>query len=167
MNRQHLSFSEKKAICDMYHKGNSVNEIQKITKHARSTIYACLRKFYSGFYGQPFHPTRLQIEKRLYDLFISYQAIYKPFVYSREDICEELHCTIHELESMFRKYKLSHQRLCTYAGQVTLCNTSKMFRDSVSEFAKAHGYSSVRAVVTQAVNEFMLYHGGLEDGSEQ
>ena len=162
----HLSISEKQTICDMYHNGSSVVEITKTAKHARSTVYACLRKCYSSFYGKPFHPTRLQIEKRLYDLFISYSAIYKPFVYSREDICEQLKCSIHELESMFHKYKFRHHRLRTYAGQVTLCNTSKMFRDSVSEFAKANGFKSVREVATLAINEYMLYHGELQEDKE-
>jgi hypothetical protein len=78
-------------------------------------------------------------------------------------------CSIKEFEYMSRKYKLKNQWLKTYAGQVTLCNVSNEFKDSIVEFAKKYGFKSCRAVAVRAINEFMLQYeifGGKETNED-
>jgi hypothetical protein len=143
-------------ICEAYKNGATLTSLSKAFNNSHSVILEYLKRYFEHFYGVPFKNLHERQAVRLAELYNEYQQIYVQGLYTRQQLCNILKCDVQELEAMFRKYNLHHQWLKTYDGQVTLCNTSKEFRDSIKAFADQHGYKSVRAVAVQAINEFML-----------
>lgn len=152
-----------KSVCDLYRQGLSLTEITKKLGITHAQVRSYLKTYYKKIYDEDYVPYAKRHAKALSELYQKYQDIYVPGVYTRKTLCKALDCDVHQLEAMLRRYRLKNQWLKTYAGQVTLCNISKEFRNSVSEFAKAHGFKSVREFTVFAVNEMMLY---LQDKEE-
>lgn len=145
-----------KIICESYRNGMTLSQIAKAFGHDTSVITAYLKRYFEYFYGEPYMPFAQKRQKRLAEIYEQYKEIYAQGLYSRTQICELLDCSLWEFECMLSEYKLNNQWLKTYHRQKTLCNVPEEFYKSVSEFAKENGYKSVRAVATQAINEFML-----------
>lgn len=152
-----------KSVCDLYRQGLSLTEVAKKLGITHAQVRSYLKTYYKKIYDEDYVPYVKRHAKALSELYQKYQDIYVPGVYTRKTLCKALDCDVHQLEAMLRRYRLKNQWLKTYAGQVTLCNISKEFRNSVSEFAKAHGFKSVREFTVFAVNEMMLY---LQDKEE-
>lgn len=152
-----------KSVCDLYRQGLGLTEITKKLGITHAQVRSYLKTYYKKIYDEDYVPYAKRHAKALNELYQKYQDIYVPGVYTRRTLCKALDCDVHQLEAMLRRYRLKNQWLKTYAGQVTLCNISKEFRNSVSEFAKAHGFKSVREFTVFAVNEMMLY---LQDKEE-
>lgn len=146
-----------KSVCDLYRQGLSITEVTKKLGITHAQVRSYLKTYYKKIYDEDYVPYTKRHAKALNELYQKYQDIYVPGVYTRKTLCKALDCDVHQLEAMLRRYGLKNQWLKTYAGQVTLCNISKEFRNSVSEFAKAHGFKSVREFTVFAVNEMMLY----------
>ena len=144
------------AICLAYREGSTVSEISRKFGNDHSVIVAYLKRYFEYFYNEPYQSYAEKKASRLEELYEKYKEIYVQGMYTRSQLCELLSCNVNELEAMIHKYKLNNQWLKTYSGQVTLCNTSNEFRESIKEFAKKYGYKSVRAVAVRAINEFIL-----------
>lgn len=152
-----MNIERGKSVCDLYRQGLTLTEVAKTLGISHSQVEAYLKTYYKKIYDEDFVPYAKKQAKVLSELYQKYQDIYVPGVYTRKTLCKALDCDVHQLEAMLRRYRLKNQWLKTYAGQVTLCNTSKEFRNSVSEFVKAHGFKSVREFTIFAINEMMLY----------
>ena len=158
-----MNIERGKAVCELYRQGLTLTEVAKTLGISHSQVESYLKTYYKKIYDEDFVPYAKKQAKVLSELYQKYQDIYVPGVYTRKTLCKALDCDVHQLEAMLRRYRLKNQWLKTYAGQVTLCNTSREFRDSVSAFAKAHGFKSVREFTIFAINEMMLY---LQDKEE-
>lgn len=158
-----MNIERGKSVCELYRQGLTLTEVAKTLGISHSQVEAYLKTYYKKIYDEDFVPYAKKQAKVLSELYQRYQDIYVPGVYTRKTLCKALGCDVHQLEAMLRRYGLKNQWLKTYAGQVTLCNTSKEFRDSVSEFAKANGFKSVREFTIFAINEMMLYLKDKED----
>ena len=145
-----------KAICVAYKNGLTLTEISKAFGNAHSVIVSYLERYFPMVYGEPYQSYADKKAPRLEELYNKYREIYVQGLYTRQQLCEILGCNVNELEAMICKYNLNNQWLQTYDGQVTLCNTSKEFRNSIRDFANKYGYKSIRAVAVRAINEFML-----------
>ena len=152
-----MNIERGKSVCELYRQGLTLTEVAKKLGISHSQVEAYLKTYYKKIYDEDFVPYAKKQAKVLSELYQKYQDIYVPGVYTRKTLCKALGCDVHQLEAMLRRYGLKNQWLKTYAGQVTLCNTSKEFRDSVFEFAKAYHFKSVREFTIFAINEMMLY----------
>ena len=145
-----------RVICESYRNGMTVSELCRAFDCCHPTIVHYLEKYFEVFYGEGYKPFTEQKKDRLEYLYNGYKELYIRGLYSRNQICEMLGCSVNEFEAMCSRYGLKNQWLKTYAGQVTLCNVSKEFKDSIVKFAKKYGFKSCRAVAVRAINEFML-----------
>lgn len=145
------------AICSLYKQGFTLTEIAKALKTDHSQVERYLKTYYKGIFGEDYKPFAIKKSERLQELYSKYISVYEKGVYTRTQMCELLGCKPLELEAMMRKYNLHHQWLQTYHHQVTLCNTSKEFRNAVKAFCLKHNFKSVREFTVFALNEVMLY----------
>ena len=145
-----------KAICTAYKNGLTVAQIARAFDNEYDNILGYLRRYFEHFYGEPFVSYSEKKKDRIAKIYEDYKSVYVKGLFTRTQLCKILDCNVNELESMFRKYKIKNQWLKTYESQITLCNTSLEFRESIKEFAEKYGYKSVREVAVQAINEFML-----------
>ena len=153
-----MNIQRGKAVCRMYKNGSCASEIAKALNITNHAVYHYLDVYYEKIYDERYITFSEKRKKRLDELYDKYKRVYVQGAFTKAQLCKTLDCTIHELEDMLRKNNLNNQWHKTYANQVTLCNTSKEFRNSIKEFAKEHNYRSVREVVVEAINEFMLFH---------
>ena len=147
-----------RAICCAYRDGMTLSQIARVFKTEHSEVNRYLKKYFEYFYGESYLSCNEKLENRANELYEKYKGVYVRGLYNRTQLCELMGCDIKEFEYMSRKYKLKNQWLKTYAGQVTLCNVSNEFKDSIMGFAKKYGFKSCRAVAVRAINEFMLQY---------
>ena len=153
-----------RAICSAYRAGMTLSQVAKAFDIGHSEVNRYLKRYFEYFYGEKYVSVSERLDSRAKELYAKYNEIYIRGVYNRTKMCEMLGCSIKEFEYMSKRFGLHHQWLQTYAGQVTLCNVSNEFKDSIVEFAKKYGYKSCRAVAVEAINEFMLRKEMCEDG---
>lgn len=153
-----MNIQRGKNICKLYKEGLTLTQIAKQLNINHSQVESYLKNYYEKVYDEKYKKFGEKRKERLAELYNKYKDIYVQGLYSRKELCKELNCNVQELEAMIRKYNLKNQWLKTYQGQETLCNVSHEFRESVKQFAKDNNYRSVRAVIVEAVNEFMMIH---------
>ena len=153
-----MNIQRGKMICKLYKDGFTLTQISKQLDINHSQVESYLRNYYEKIYDEKYRKFSEKRNERLNELYEQYKEVYVQGAFTRTEICKKLNCDVQELEGMIRKFKLKNQWLRTYQGQQTLCNTSREFRESVKQFAKENGYRSVRAVVVEAVNEFMMMY---------
>lgn len=155
-----------KAICASYRSGMTISQISKVFKTEYSEVCRYLTRYFEYFYNEPYKPYSERRSERLEELYNKYTSVYVSGLYTRTQLCEMLDCNVNEFEAMTTKYGLNNQWLKTYDGQMTLCNVSKEFKDSIMEFADKYGFKSCRAVAVTAINEFMLQQMMLHENDE-
>lgn len=149
-----------KAVCKLYREGVTVAQISRDLNLSPCSVRGYLKTYYEKIYDEKAVLPSVKKAERLKDLYDKYQDIYVPGAYDQVEMCDKLGCSLTELQAMSRKYNLHHQWLKTYAGQATLCNVPRAFREDISTRAKKLGYKSVREFTVHAIVELMLY---LED----
>lgn len=152
-----------KAICNMYHEGLTFREISNTLNIPVNSVRGYLKTYYEKIYDTKAEMPSAKRAKRLSELYAKYQQLYTKGAYSQVEMCKKLGCNLTEFYAMCRKYNLQNQWLKTYAGQVTLCNVPRAFREDINAKAKQFGYKSVRAFAVHAIVELMMY---LEDKEE-
>lgn len=155
--------SEKaKVICALYHDGYSLTAIAKNYGCLVNNVVEYLDRWYKRIYGSNWVKLRDKRKVRIEQIHDKFVKVYKPFIYSRAEICRELNCSITEFECMLKTYNLTHLRLQTYGTQKTLCNVPKENFEEYKAYANKLGIS-VRELACRAINEYILFKGGLKD----
>lgn len=148
------------AVLEQFNQGIMPWRIAKTLCLNQNTVYRWLRD------ELPDYRNLSEVKRQRLDfVFNEYIKVYAPGKYSKQDMCAILNCNIEELEAMLFRHGLSHQRLKTYHGQVTLCNVAKDFRKRISDIVgKSNGkYKSVRDFVVQALSLALLYEEDKHD----
>lgn len=141
------------AAFEQFKQGISPWRIAKNLGLNKCTVYRWLRD------ELPSYRNLSEVKRERLDfLFDEYVKVYEPFKFSKQDMCAILDCKIEEFEAMLSRHNLSHQRLQTYHGQVTLCNVAGDFRKRISDVVKnSNGkYKSVRDFVVQKLSIVLL-----------
>ena len=144
-----------KLICEMYNQGQSITSISQQLNIPRSTVDLNLKRWYNQIYNKNYKSFHNKRDERIKNLSIKFKEVYKPFIYTRTDICRMLNCNIVEFECMLKKYNLTHLRLQTYKCQRTLCNIPELNYHEYKRYAENNNMS-MRELACVAINEYIL-----------
>ena len=144
-------------ICELYHDGQSLTAISKQYNCQVHNIVEYLDRWYSRIYDTKWARLRDLRLNKAKEIKKKFTEIYKPFKYTRADICRMLKCTPSELEFTLKQYNMTHLRLQTYGKQKTLCNIPEENFEEYKAYANAH-HISIRALACRAINEYILFN---------